>query len=444
MKYILPTFLLIYLSNVIIAQSIGGFTSGSSTYCDNNNSGFISLSGHQGSVLFWESSIDLNTWINLGNPTTAQSYFALTQTTHFRAIVKETTFPQDTSTIATVTINPPSVGGIITGGNTYCVSSGIQTLSLTNYQGTVLFWESSTNNGASWTTISNTSNTYNHPNITIETMYRAIVENVSGCPLDTSSITTVSIVSLSNAGNLQESAIACINSNNGTIFHSLGNGTILKWLSSTDEQNWLEINNQQSTLSYVNLSETTHYTILVANIPCPADTATAITITIVEPEQPNAGINVSIMQFESIQLNGSGDGIPLWTPASGLSSTSVFNPTASPYHSTQYILQLTDDNGCIGYDTVIVTVIVPIPDAITPNNDGVNDFFIIDNIQNMPENQLTIFNRNGMIVYKASPYENDWEGKTTQGNDLSDGIYFYEFITFPDVEPITGFVLIKR
>jgi gliding motility-associated-like protein len=444
MKYILITLPIIFISNLLSAQSFGGFTSGSSTYCDNNNSGFISLSGHQGIVLFWESSIDLINWTNLGNPTTAQSYFALGQTTHFRAIVQEASFPQDTSTIATITINPPSVGGTILGGDTYCISSGIQTLNLTNYQGSILYWEFSVDNGLTWTSIANTTNTYDHPNLTNETMFRAIVENVPGCPTDTSTISIVSIATQSNAGNLQGASIGCVNDNNGQIIHSPGNGSILYWLSTTDQINWTVLTNQLSTQNYANLSETTHYSVVVANSPCPPDTSIAITITIVEPEQPTAGNDVTIMQFETVQLNGSGNGTPLWSPSTGLSSTVIFTPAATPYQTTQYILQLTDNNGCKGYDTVTIEVIVPIPDAITPNNDGVNDVFIIDNIENMPQNQLTIFNRNGMIVFKATPYENNWDGRTIQGNDLADGIYFYEFISTPNVEPLTGFVLIKR
>ena len=94
-------------------------------------------------------------------------------------------------------------------------------------------------------------------------------------------------------------------------------------------------------------------------------------------------------------------------------------------------------------DIIVLPVKLKIPNIFTPNGDGINDFFIIDNdptggpIENEntrgfeyesynPLNdyylrtQLTIFNRWGRIVYKSSDYQNDWDG----GN-LPDGTYFY-------------------
>jgi gliding motility-associated-like protein len=442
-KFVHILFTFVFFQN-IQAQSVGGTTSGSSTYCDDNNSGFISLNGHNGNVLFWESSTDLILWTNLGNPTSSQSYFALSQTTHFRAIVQDGSFPQDTSTIATITINPPAVGGVINSSGTYCLQANSSTLTLSNHVGNVLHWESSIDNGSSWNTIINSTDSYVHPTITVNTWFRAILENIPGCPTDTSAIAIIQIQSASDAGILSANAIACIGLNNGEIQHTGGNGNLVNWLYTLDGNNWIALNETTDTYSYLNLNETTSYAVIVQNAPCPSDTSTSVVITIVEPEQPNAGNDASIMRFESTQLNGSGNGTPQWTPTTGLDNSNTFNPIATPYSTTHYILELTDANGCIAYDTVKVEVIVPIPDAITPNNDGVNDFFIIENIENMPANQLTIFNRNGMVVYQSSPYQNEWDGRAKNGGDLADGIYYYEFIATTNATPLTGYVLIKR
>jgi gliding motility-associated-like protein len=71
-------------------------------------------------------------------------------------------------------------------------------------------------------------------------------------------------------------------------------------------------------------------------------------------------------------------------------------------------------------------------DFFSPNKDGFNDFFIIQNVDLYPENQIQIVNRWGEVVYKTSPYKNEWDGKnnisgTLFGNECQDGVYFFEF-----------------
>jgi gliding motility-associated-like protein len=70
------------------------------------------------------------------------------------------------------------------------------------------------------------------------------------------------------------------------------------------------------------------------------------------------------------------------------------------------------------------------PSGFTPNNDGTNDLFIIPALDPDPEafedNELTVFNRWGQIVYHAKPYRNDWDGTHHRTNiDLPVGTYFF-------------------
>jgi|GEM_PF-2421395 len=77
--------------------------------------------------------------------------------------------------------------------------------------------------------------------------------------------------------------------------------------------------------------------------------------------------------------------------------------------------------------------IITIPSGISPNNDGVNDYFVIIGIENYPNNKLIILNRWGDIVFEADPYNNDWDGTSksgiiqNEGNRLLNGTYFYFF-----------------
>ena len=62
--------------------------------------------------------------------------------------------------------------------------------------------------------------------------------------------------------------------------------------------------------------------------------------------------------------------------------------------------------------------------AFSPNNDGVNDNFIIDNIELFPNSDLQIFSRWGTSVFSTKGYKNDWNGMWN-GKELPDGTYFY-------------------
>ena len=70
-----------------------------------------------------------------------------------------------------------------------------------------------------------------------------------------------------------------------------------------------------------------------------------------------------------------------------------------------------------------------IANAITPNNDGVNEFFIIPELKldlaAYPDNKLIIFNRWGEIVFESAPYANQWNGVNSANEDLPEGTYYY-------------------
>lgn len=67
----------------------------------------------------------------------------------------------------------------------------------------------------------------------------------------------------------------------------------------------------------------------------------------------------------------------------------------------------------------------------SPNNDGNNDFFRIDCIENYPNNTLQVHNRYGVEVYRTRAYQNTWDGTANvnapinQDNKLPTGTYYY-------------------
>lgn len=63
---------------------------------------------------------------------------------------------------------------------------------------------------------------------------------------------------------------------------------------------------------------------------------------------------------------------------------------------------------------------IKIPNVMTPNNDGVNDCFVISGIENYRDNKLIIFTRNGKTVYQKDNYNNEFCGQ-----NVDEGVYFY-------------------
>lgn len=88
-----------------------------------------------------------------------------------------------------------------------------------------------------------------------------------------------------------------------------------------------------------------------------------------------------------------------------------------------------------------------VPNIFTPNNDGINDTFVVPCLlktDTFPNSQVIIFNQWGDEVYKsAKPYSNDWRG-TFNGEDLPAGTYFYLIDLGDGSKPVTGFTTIQR
>jgi gliding motility-associated-like protein len=108
-----------------------------------------------------------------------------------------------------------------------------------------------------------------------------------------------------------------------------------------------------------------------------------------------------------------------------------------------------DESTKLPTPTLIPDLVIDIPEAFSPNRDGVNDKFVI--IKPFGTTlELEIFNRWGNIVFYSSNYNNDWDGRGTNnfiGQDLMDGGYYYTLKAKSangNSQIFKGFVLIQR
>jgi gliding motility-associated-like protein len=155
------------------------------------------------------------------------------------------------------------------------------------------------------------------------------------------------------------------------------------------------------------------------------------------------GITISKGYSANLVLSASNIVKYTWSPATGLSSTNISNPIASPTQTTTYTVRVTNTQG-ISTD-VFVTVTVLEDYNITPNNvlspdgDGVNDFWTIENLSSYPNNEVKIFDKAGRIIFNEKNYQNTWNGQLN-GTTLHEGTYYYVINLGPGTRPKTGYI----
>jgi len=143
-----------------------------------------------------------------------------------------------------------------------------------------------------------------------------------------------------------------------------------------------------------------------------------------------ASNDVTISKGYSSNLDVSGKDLVSysWSPAIGLSATNIANPIASPSETTRYAVTVTNN---LGLSTVVYVTVNVIEDynitptnVITPNGDGVNDTWVIGNLNTYPDNTVQLFDKAGRMLYQVKGYQNDWDGMLN-GNLLHEGAYYY-------------------
>jgi gliding motility-associated-like protein len=118
-------------------------------------------------------------------------------------------------------------------------------------------------------------------------------------------------------------------------------------------------------------------------------------------------------------------------------------PNISLIQSGWYKIKVSE-NGCmVFHDSLEIVVgnkpLIKYYELITPDGDGKNEHFHIDNIELYPNNELTVFNSWNQILYSKKGYANDWTG-----NGLPSGSYFFIFKIHDQDLLIKGRIYIKR
>jgi gliding motility-associated-like protein len=154
---------------------------------------------------------------------------------------------------------------------------------------------------------------------------------------------------------------------------------------------------------------------LIAAIAWSQDLAYTVSVRHTDCNGANNGI---------AKVNGI-DGEP---PYSYLWSTGQISNTITGLAAGTYTVTISDSSE---NDTTVSITIVEIPCVIkpelafTPNNDGINDTWAIDNIEHYSDPYILIYNRWGQKVYENRGKYEDWDGRDMLGISQPDNSYFY-------------------
>ncbi len=286
-------------------------------------------------------------------------------------------------------------------------------------------------------------------------MYRCIISGFCDEP-DTSEITTLTVLRIPTVLSSPTDQNVCEGDNAIISFSAIGENISYQW-QLDDGSGFIDLNND------ANYSGVTTATLNINNVPisydgytyrcllfgdCSPDTSTTtVTLSVFEYPTITPLPVVEIYAGEQVQLNPTVLNATSysWDPALNVTNANSLDAIFQPLHTTTYTLTATNGPGCTATEDFIIRILdIEIATAFTPNQDGSNDTWEIKGIENYPSNILSIYNSQGILVYAANGYNNEWQG-TFNGSPLPMEVYYYVLdLNVENVEIYEGNITLIR
>ena len=163
----------------------------------------------------------------------------------------------------------------------------------------------------------------------------------------------------------------------------------------------------------------------------------------------NAGPDRTVLEGGTITINAAATGNNLqylWAPYQYLNNPAIISPKCiDAKFDILYTLAVTGKGGCMVTDDMYVDVLkIPrIPNTFSPNNDGINDFWEIQYLDEYTSQHTQVFTRAGQKLFESRGRYIAWDGKY-KGKNLPMDTYYYIIEPGSGRDPFTGYVTIIK
>ncbi|MFD1630005.1 gliding motility-associated C-terminal domain-containing protein [Pseudopedobacter beijingensis] len=146
-----------------------------------------------------------------------------------------------------------------------------------------------------------------------------------------------------------------------------------------------------------------------------------------------------------VRLTAGGGTSYQWENAEGIiGNTNTAEITVRPVQTTTYKVLVTNSGGCSVTQEFTLTVnnnydLVVAANLLSPNGDGLNDYWKVENIDLYPDSEVKVFDKSGRIIFSKKGYNNDWDGRIA-GSSLNEDTYYYLIDFGPGQPKKKGFI----
>jgi gliding motility-associated-like protein len=224
------------------------------------------------------------------------------------------------------------------------------------------------------------------------------------------------------------------------------NSTIQGWRWNFDDGS---TSTQRNPVKRYNNPDIYTISLLVTNaVGCVSDTFKRDVVVYLQPVV-DAGQSFVVPQGTTLQFNATANNPAAltfsWSPSTGLNNATLLKPTLVANSDQTYTITARGQGNCTASDFLTVKILrkVKVPNAFSPNGDGINDTWVLENLVDYPGATVEIFNRYGQRVFRSNGYSRPWDGRYN-GQPLPVATYYYVIKLNSGFEPLTGSVTIVQ